>query len=131
MYRKPSNTPQSSMFSSLIDIIDKQHLLVLLADEIERQVFEDSFCKHYSERMGKPAKPIRLMVSLLILKQLRNLGDENIVMQWAENLYFQYFSGCLVFTPGLPCSATELAEFRKRIGTGGMEWYFVKAISSH
>ncbi len=131
MYRKPSNTPQSSMFSSLADIIDQQHRLVLLSDKIEWQGFDENFCKHYSERMGKPAKPIRLMVSLLILKQLRNPSNENIVMQWAENLYFQYFSGCLVFTPGLPCSATELVEFRKRIGTGGMEWYFVKATSLH
>ncbi|MBK8328624.1 MAG: transposase [Bacteroidetes bacterium] len=43
--------------------------------------------------MGKPAKPIRLMVSLLILKQLRNLSDESIVEQWSENVYYQYFSG--------------------------------------
>ena len=38
-------------------------------------------------------KPIRLMVSLLILKQLRNLSDESIVEQWSENAYYQYFGG--------------------------------------
>lgn len=64
MYRKPVSTAQSSMFSSLIDIVDQQHPLVLLADKIEWQRFEDSFSKHYSRRMGKPAKPIRLMVLL-------------------------------------------------------------------
>ena len=42
--------------------------------------------------MGKPAKPIRLMVSLLILKFVRNLSDENLVEHWAQNIYFQYFS---------------------------------------
>jgi len=128
MYRKPVSTPQSSMFSSLIDIIDQQHPLVLLSNKIQWQRFEDSFSKHYSQRMGKPAKPIRLMVSLLILKQLRNLSDENIVEHWSENLYYQYFSGCHVFTPGLPCSATELVEFRKRIGTAGMEEIFKESI---
>lgn len=128
MYRKPISTAQSSMFSSLIDIVDQQHPLVLLADKIEWQRFEDSFSKHYSRRMGKPAKPIRLMVSLLILKQVRNLSDENIVEHWSENLYFQYFSGCPVFIPGLPCSATELVEFRKRIGTEGMEEIFKESI---
>ena len=128
MYRKPVTTTQSSMFSSLIDIVDQQHPLVLLADKIEWQRFEDSFSKHYSQRMGKPAKPIRLMVSLLILKQVRNLSDENIVEHWSENLYFQYFSGCQEFTPGVPCSATELVEFRKRIGTAGMEEIFKESI---
>jgi IS5 family transposase len=33
------------------------------------------------------------MVSLLILKYVRNLSDENLAEHWAENLYFQYFSG--------------------------------------
>ncbi|HQW16302.1 MAG TPA: IS5 family transposase [Niabella sp.] len=128
MYRKPITTPQSSMFSSLVDIIDQQHPLVLLGDKIDWHRFEESFSRHYSQRMGKPAKPIRLMVSLLILKQLRNLSDENIVLHWSENLYFQYFSGCMVFTPGLPCSATELVEFRKRIGSEGMELIFKESI---
>lgn len=128
MYRKPSLTPQSSMFSSLSDIIDQRHPLVMLADKINWPCFEDSFSKHYSHRMGKPAKPIRLMVSLLILKQLRNLSDENIVAHWAENLYYQYFSGCVVFTPGVPCSSTELVEFRKRIGTEGMELILKESI---
>jgi len=128
MYRKPASVQQSSLFSSLIDIIDQQHPLVLLANKIRWQVFEDNFSKHYSERMGKPAKPIRLMVSLLILKHLRNLSDENMVEHWSVNLYYQYFSGSLVFTPGLPCSSTELAEFHKRIGAKGMEEIFKESI---
>jgi transposase, IS5 family len=76
--------------------------------------------------MGKPAKPICLMVSLLILKQVRNLSDKNIVLVWSEKrtvapLYFQYFSGMEYFTPKVPCSSTELVEFRKRIGEQGVE----------
>jgi len=68
------------------------------------------------------------MVSLLILKHLRNLSDENIVMHWSENLYYQYFSGCMAFTPDVPCSSTELVEFRKRIGIEGMELIFKESI---
>ena len=63
--------------------------------------------------MGKPAKPIRLMVSLLILKYLRNLSDEkSIVEQWAENCYYQYFSVEQHFQPNIPCVPTELVAFR-------------------
>jgi IS5 family transposase len=91
-------------------------------------MFEEAFSKHYSATMGKPAKPIRLMVSLLILKQLRNLSDENVVVVWSENVYFQYFSGEAFFVPKEPCSATELVEFRKRIGEEGIELIFKESI---
>ena len=68
------------------------------------------------------------MVSLLILKQLRNLSDENVVEQWAENSYFQYFSGEQNFIPTIPCVPTELVEFRKRIGTEGAELILKESI---
>ena len=44
-----------------------------------RYWFDNDFKKHYSEKKGAPAKPIRLMVSLLILKYVRNLSDENLI----------------------------------------------------
>ena len=43
--------------------------------------------------MGAPTQPICLMVSLLIIKSLRNLSDENLIEQWAENIYYQYVGG--------------------------------------
>ncbi|MEP6726513.1 MAG: IS5 family transposase [Bacteroidota bacterium] len=128
MLAKPKNTAQSSLFSTLSDQLDSKHPLYLLANVIQWQLFEDVFSKYYSSTMGKPAKPIRLMVSLLILKQLRNLSDENIVLTWSENLYFQYFSGEQNFVPRLPCSSTELVEFRKRIGTDGVELILKESI---
>jgi hypothetical protein len=42
--------------------------------------------------MGAPSTPIRLTVSLLILKHVRNFSDENVAEQWSENNYFEYFS---------------------------------------
>jgi len=128
MLHKPKHTGQSSLFSTLEDQLDSNHPLYLLAHEIDWLVFEKAFAHHYSSNMGKPAKPIRLMVSLLILKQLRNLSDENIVVTWSENLYFQYFSGEQCFVPKVPCSATELVEFRKRIGTAGVELILKESI---
>lgn len=78
--------------------------------------------------MGAPAKPIRRMVSLLILKQVRNLSDESVVEQWAENSYYQYFSGEDYFSSRPPCVATELVEFRKRIAEEGVELIFKESI---
>ena len=92
-----------------------------LANKINWPFFDDAFKKHYSEKMGKTAKPIRLIVSLLILKFFRNLIDENLIEHWAENIYFQYFSGEQFFQPNIPCVPTELIAFRQRIGEPGVE----------
>ncbi|MGY4384648.1 hypothetical protein ACVWYN_001674 [Pedobacter sp. UYP24] len=77
---------------------------------------------------GRPAKPIRLMVGLLILKHIRNISDESVVEQWSENLYYQYFCGFQEFVASAPCEASELVHFRKRIGESGIELIFKESI---
>jgi len=61
------------------------------------------------------------MMSLMILKYLRNLSDESLVEQWSENRYYQYFSMEQYFRSCTPCVPTELIAFRNRIGVSGME----------
>ena len=116
------------MFGSLGDQLDQKHPLFLLANDIDWDVFENTFKVHYSSNMGAPSKPIRLMVSLLILKYLRNLSDENVVEQWSENCYYQYFSGMQFFAPARPCVPTELVAFRQRIGEAGAELILKESI---
>jgi len=70
-------------------MLDSNDPLIALADTINWDTFDASFAKYYSNE-GRPAKPIRLMVGLLILKQLENLSDENVVLQWKRNPYYQY-----------------------------------------
>ena len=128
MLKPTIKSPQLGMFGSLADQLDQKHPLFLLANNIDWAVFEDAFKVHYSSKMGAPSKPIRLMVSLLILKYLRNLSDENVVEQWSENCYYQYFSGKQIFTPGIPCVPTELVAFRQRIGESGAELILKESI---
>jgi IS5 family transposase len=128
MLAKPKNTAQLGLFHGLSDQLDQKHPLYQLANKIDWSIFDEAFKKHYSEKMGKPAKPIRLMVSLLILKHVRNLSDENLVDCWAENIYFQYFSGEQTFQPGIPCVPTELVAFRQRISEPGMELILQESI---
>lgn len=122
------HTPQLGLFSGLADQLDQKHPLYQLANTINWKFFDDAFKKHYSEKMGKPAKPIRLMVSLLILKHVRNLSDEMLVEHWSENNYFQYFSGEQYFQPNIPCVSTELVAFRQRIGEPGVELILKESI---
>ena len=128
MLSTQKRTPQLGLFLSIDDQINQKHPLYLLGNSIRWSLFEDAFKKHYSETMGKPAKPIRLMVSLLILKHLRNLSDENLVEQWAENIYYQYFGGEQHFQPNIPCVPTELVAFRQRIGEAGVELILKESI---
>ena len=57
---------------------------------------------------GRPRLPIRLMVSLLYLKNSFNLSDEELVERWAENVQWQHFSGMDYYECGRRC---ERAEF--------------------
>lgn len=122
------STPQPSLFSSLTDQLSHTHPLYLLADKINWRRFEEAFTPLYSSVNGRPAKPIRLMCGLLILKHVRNLSDESVVEQWSENAYYQYFCGMPGFTPSFPCNASELVHFRKRIGEKGIELIFSESI---
>jgi len=119
MLPKLKNKLQLGFYSTFEEQLSHSHPLYKLANQIHWEIFDNAFSKHYSATMGAPAKSIRLMVGLLILKQVRNLSDETVVEQWAENNYFQYVCGEEYYSNQQPCVATELVEFRKRIGEEG------------
>lgn len=76
MYNKPSNFRQPSMFFGLEDTLPPNHPLYRLANKINGQRFEDAFSPLYCSDNCRPAKPVRLMVGLVIL---RHLSDESVV----------------------------------------------------
>jgi IS5 family transposase len=127
MLAKIQSPSQLGFYSTFEEQLSHQHPLYILANKINWNIFEEAFSKLYSEE-GRPAKPIRLMVSLLMLKHIRNISDESVVEQWSENCYYQYFSGEKVFACGAPCEASELVHFRNRIGTEGIELIFKESI---
>ncbi len=115
----------------LQQIPNPKHELVKLASVIQWHNLEMSFSKKYNNDMGRPAKPIRLMCSLLILKYLYNLSDEGLIAQWIQNPYYQYFGGFSGFGWGQPCAASELVHFRYRIGREGEELILKEPIRVH
>ena len=126
-----SKTNQQNLFySPLSDMLDMNDPLIALANAIDWKIFENEFAGFYSKD-GCPAKPIRLMVGLLILKQLENLSDESIVIQWKRNPYYQYFCGYNEMQVCEPCHSTQLVKFRQRIGTIGMELIFKVSVQLH
>lgn len=128
MLSKPQDKQQISLFFSLESTLDSRHGLFILSHKIDWDMFEKEFSPLYCPDNGRPAKPIRLMVGLLMLKHIRNLSDESVVEQWSENAYYQYFCGQQEFLCKLPCEASELVHFRHRIGEPGVELILKESI---
>lgn len=61
------------------------------------------------------------MVALLYLKHAYNESDEALVERWAQDVYFQFFSGQVYFEPRVPCDATQIGRFRRVLGEAGVE----------
>ncbi|MDR0305356.1 MAG: IS5 family transposase [Chitinispirillales bacterium] len=121
---------QHKLFSTLDELLNPKHPLFALGNRIDWSEFDSCFKDYYSTK-GRPAKPIRLMVSLLLLKQMYDLSDEGVVEQWVQNPYFQYFSGENVFQWVFPCAPSDLVHFRKRIGESGVQKILKVSIDIH
>ena len=76
---KPDPPPQvkqgNFLYHNLLDQLNPKHPLLVLGQRFPWSFTEKEFTQFYSS-VGRPGKPIRLMVGLLLLKQLENLSDE-------------------------------------------------------
>lgn len=84
MLAKKRTLNRSSFFFSLEDTLSSRHPLYISANRVDWQDFERAFSPLYCADNGRPAKPIRLMVGLLILKDIRNISDGRVVEQCGD-----------------------------------------------
>ena len=96
------------LFKERLDaIIDMNHSLVRLSGLVPWDAFDADFGKHYG-RVGRPAKPTRLMAGLHYLKHMHGLSDEETVERWVENPYWQFFCGFEFFQHQLPIDPSTM-----------------------
>ena len=96
--RKQQDPGGEDMFRARLEhIINPRHELVLLAEAIDWQLFDEAFGPLFAD-VGVPALPTRLMVGLQILKYMHGLSDPEVTAQWVENPYFQHFCGAVYFS---------------------------------
>ena len=67
MIPQQNNRFQLGFFTHFDDTLNQKHPLYILANKVQWQEFEDAFLPFYCQDNGRPAKPIRLMVGLLML----------------------------------------------------------------
>lgn len=114
----------------LVNLIDQRHELVRLAALIDWEAFSQQWSPQFTSTTGRPALPTRLMASLLYLKHVYALSDEDVVERWCENPYWQHFSGERYFRHELPCDPSSLVRWRQRIGEEGCEWLLTHTIDA-
>jgi len=120
--REPEKSGVEDLFRERLEnLIDLGHALVKLAETIDWGVFEEAFGPLYDAEQGRPGVPLRLMVGLHYLKHAFDRSDEEVVMGWLENPYWQYFCGEEYFQHRLPIDPSQMTRFRGRIGEAGCE----------
>ena len=126
----PNANQSSFLYPDLINQLNPKQPLLQLANQIDWAYFETEFAPLYSH-LGKPSKPIRLMVGLSILKHLEDLSDDVLIHRWTQNPYYQSFTGEVEFQWRVPCDPSDLTYFRKRIGSEGHEKILALSIALH
>ena len=79
------------------------------------EAFEEEYARQFSQTMGAPAKPFRMALGALIIKERLGTSDEETVEQIRENPYLQYFLGLTTYTDEAPFEASMFVHFRKRL----------------
>jgi transposase, IS5 family len=117
MYRKQGQNPISSENFELTfeGKLSSDNRWVVLASLIPWGEFEDEYSDEFSMDMGAPAKPFRMALGALIIKEKLGISDRETVEQIKENPYLQYFIGISSYSNEAPFDASMLVHFRERI----------------
>jgi len=93
MYRKveKSEGSESNFELPFSGKLSKDNRWVILSELIPWQEFEEEYASKFSGEMGAPAKPFRMALGALIIKEKLGTSDRETVEQIKENPYLQYF----------------------------------------
>ncbi len=86
-----------------------------MAELIPWSDFEAEYAENFSEAQGAPAKPFRMALGALIIKEKLGISDRETVEQIRENPYLQYFLGISSYMNAAPFDASMMVYFRERI----------------
>ena len=98
--------------------LDPENAWVKLVEIIPWEAFEMRYAETFKDSMtGNPAKPARMAIGTLIVKERYGFSDDDIVEEIRMNPYLQYFIGLPEFTHEAPFDQSVITRFRKRVTT--------------
>ncbi len=113
---------QEDLFRSRLDqIINMNHELVRLGRQIDWRLIGGKLGEVYTDEPGQPPLPTRLMAGMAILKHMHDLSDEEVLLRWVENPYFQHFCGEEFFRHAPPFDRSSMTRWRQRMGAERLE----------
>lgn len=117
MYRKQGQPPISTENFELpfSGKLSEDNRWVVLANLIPWAEFEEEYSCGFSVEMGAPAKPFRMALGALIIKEKLGISDRETVEQIKENPYLQLFIGMSSYSNEAPFDASMLVHFREKI----------------
>jgi len=117
MYRSEKFNP--TLFGKLFHLGGKladSNRWLKLAEVLPWEKLDEAYGRYFSAGYGRPAKDSRLVCGLLVVKQLKNLSDEDAVAEFMESPYLQAFCGLEYFSLEGIINPGILSERRKRLG---------------
>lgn len=115
MYKK-ANKKQLSFLLPFDGKSDPENRWVKLSEIIPWDDIEEKYAELFPANCGMPAKPLRMALGALIIKEKCGFSDRETVEQIKENPYLQYFIGLEEFKTEAPFDSSLMVHFRKRLG---------------
>ena len=96
--------------------LDKENRWILLSEKVPWKEIEKEYKEKLSNtEMGAPAKPLRMALGALIIKEKLQISDREVVEQIRETPYLQYFIGMEGYEDKAPFDPSMMVHFRKRL----------------
>lgn len=129
--KQPKTEPQEDLFRTRLEnLVDPRHALVRLARLIDWGRFEAEFGPLYTDTVGRPGLPTRLMVGLHLLKHMDGLSDEVMCARYLDSPYVQLFCGETYFQHTLPLDRSSMTRWRQRIGPERLELLLAESLAA-
>ena len=101
--------------------LDQEHFLIKLSRTLPWDELSQKLAKYYCPDNGRPTKPSRVKIGLLIIKHLYQFSDDEALDMLKRDVYVQYL--CDISFPHAKnfMNASTLCRFRQDIGDEGMK----------
>ena len=118
MYREESEKQQKleDFYMPFGGHLNEENRWVILSKKVPWKRIENEYKEKLGNTdIGAPAKPLRMALGSLIIKEKLQISDREVVEQIRENPYLQFFVGMEGYEDKAPFDSSMMVHFRKRL----------------
>lgn len=117
MYKR-KDRQTGDLFSDILPYggkLEEDNQWIKLSKIIPWKKIEGIYAKYFSDT-GRPGKDSRLVTGLMIVKHRKSYSDRDLIDEFLENVYVQYFCGYDQFVRKGEIHYSTLSKLRKKLG---------------